>query len=616
MKLKDFLLYKAYQLRMLSARATTAAGSGHLTSSLSAADIMAALFFHTMHIDLAHLDAPENDRFILSKGHAAQVLYATLKELGLISEQELLLTRTLASPLQGHPVPGCPLVDIATGSLGIGLSAGVGMALNARLKKLNYYTYVLLGDSELTEGAVWEAAALAAHYQLKNLIAIVDVNRLGQRGHTLEEYQLKKIAAKFTAFGWRVQTVNGHAVNSLVQVLNRARLSKKQIPQIILAKTIKGYGLRAWENRNGFHGKALRVEQLPAVERELKRRFYKVAWATIAQVPSIRQKKQVIKYPVIHVSVPVYKKGEMVATREAFGRTLVYAGQQSARIMCLDAEVSNSTYTDLFAQKYPERFVECFIAEQAMIGVAMGLTARDNLCVAATFSAFLTRAFDQLRMASISRLPLRIVGSHAGVSVGQDGPSQMGLEDIGMMRALMGSLVLCPCDAVSCQKICALMLNYHDGISYLRTLRCATPVIYAPNTQFTIGGFYVLKQSSADCVLVIAAGICVHEALIAHDILQKKQVNIAVVDLYCIKPLDAAGIIKLAYNCANNIVVVEDHYQAGGVYEAVCTQCVNADIKFYSLAIKKLPGSASGSQLMHEHGIDAQAIVQLIRTIL
>ncbi len=612
----EILAYEAYQLRLWSLRATSAAGSGHLTSCLSAADLLSVIFFHALKFDIKQLNAPNNDRFILSKGHAAPLLYAALKELGVISEQELLENRTLNSRLEGHPTPRCPFVDIATGSLGIGLSAGVGMALNAQLKKLSYYTYVLLGDSELTEGTIWEAATLAAHYQTNQLIALVDANRLGQRGPTIDEHHLEKIAAKFSAFGWHTYTVDGHDIPAIVAVFDAARACVDGRPQIIIAKTIKGYGLKELEDKNGFHGKALEKNKIPAAEHELAQRFYKSSWRqqpkpekhTITHTPQ--------KHATIILPTPTYTLQDSIATREAFGHALEQAGNLVPHLLCLDAEVSNSTRTELFAHTFPARFIECFIAEQNMIGMAMGLAARNNMVFSSTFAAFLTRAHDQLRMAGISQLPLRIIGSHVGVEVGQDGPSQMGLEDIGVMRSIPESIVLYPCDAVSCHKLVGLMLNYHDGISYLRTTRGPAPVIYDVNTHFEIGGFHILRQSRKDRALVISAGICTHEALAAHAILQDENINIAIVDLYCIKPLDAPALIDLAQQCKNRIIIVEDHYQAGGIYEAVCAAIAPTTIECFSRAVNHIPTSAKRDVQLHAHKIDALAIIELVKETL
>lgn len=676
---QEILKYYAYKLRLASLRATTAAGSGHLTSCLSAADIMSALFFHAIHVDLDDLSKETNDRFILSKGHAAPVLYAAIAQWGLVSEQELLTLRQLGSRLEGHPVPACPFVDVATGSLGIGLSAGVGMAINAQRKKLPYYTYVLLGDSELTEGAIWEAAALASYNELEQLIALVDVNGLGQRGVTIEQHETQKIAKKFEAFGWETQCINGHDIAQIVQALDWARTgdspltltdartpyearnkpnslessesmlapqgerdqaklaNKNRVPKIIIANTVKGYGLHTLENKQGFHGKALEQKDLEPAERELKERFWNSQLSEPAPAhPEVRAEKNLalakeqaaslvgssgtrtrikkITREKISLTAPRYIMGELISTREAFGHALEFAGNTAPNLWCLDAEVSNSTYTNYFAQKFPERFVECFIAEQNMIGMGMGIATRGNIALCSTFSAFLTRAFDQLRMAAISHIPLSIVGSHAGVSIGQDGPSQMGLEDIAMMRTIPESTVFYPCDAVSCQKLLERALNYHSGISYLRTTRNSTPIIYAQDTLFN-ENFHVLKKSDMDAALVIGAGITVHEVLKAHTLLAQKNIPIAVADLYCIKPLDNKKLLALARTCNNQIIVVEDHYQAGGIFDTVCCALAHDNITCYGLAVKQIPHSASSEEQLKLNSIDAHAVIELVYKI-
>ncbi len=612
---RDFLAHKAYQLRLLSIESTTAAGSGHPTSCLSAADIMAVLFFDALRTDWLHPDNPNNDRFILSKGHAAPILFAAFQQLGLISRDELLAMRTFDSSLEGHPTPRCPWIDVATGSLGMGLSVGVGMALHARRLSLPFYTYVLLGDSELSEGNVWEAVELAAYNTCANLIAIVDANSLGQRGQTIDGTHIEAIARKFKAFGWQVYLVDGHDVEQLQKVFKRARTRRVKKPKIIVARTVKGFGIARAENINGFHGKAFNPEELPELRDELKKRFFVSSWQP-GEVKSVASAKSLVRAPAARFTAtlpaPVYTKGDMIATREAFGNALCTIGALMPEAVCLDAEVSNSTRTELFAKRFPERFFECFIAEQHMVASALGMSALGDSPFVTTFGAFVTRAYDQLRMAAISHAPLRVVGSHAGVAVGSDGPSQMALEDIALMGALQESVVLNPCDAVSAHYLTGLAATYAQGISYLRVMRAATPVIYDASTRFTIGGFHVLRASDQDRVLVIATGVTVPEALIAHEQLRERGITISVIDAYSVKPLDAAGLLEHARRCNLRVITVEDHYVQGGLGQAVTYALRGADISIDCLAVPGIARSGDTKQLLAWAGIDAAAIVRAV----
>lgn len=606
----DSLAQKAYNLRVDVLRATTVAGSGHPTSCLSAADIMAVLFFYTLKFDPKDPKNPSNDRFILSKGHAAPLLFAVYKELGVISEQELLRMRTLDSVLEGHPTTRFAYVDVATGSLGMGLADGVGMALHARRTKKTFYTYVLLGDSELAEGSVWEAAGLAAYYKLNNLVAIVDVNRLGQRGPTMHEHDLKTLERKFESFGWQVYLVDGHDIGQIVVALDQTRGTRAGKPHVILAKTIKGYGVAAVEDKNGYHGKTFTTEQLPEILEQLKKRFWQKSWELEKKVDPVVSQVREKFFPKLVIKPRDYKIGEFVAVREAFGDVLIQAGEHVKNLVCLDAEVSNSTFAQKFAQKFPERFIECFIAEQAMVSIATGLAALGDQVVVSTFGAFLTRAFDQLRMAAISRVPLHVVGTHVGIEIGSDGPSQMALEDLAVFCSLPQSIVLYPCDAVSCQQLFMLGLNYHDGISYLRVARGAAPVIYDSTARFELGGFNVLRSCAHDQAVIIAAGACVHEALAAYEQLKKQKINVAVVDLYSIKPLDAPRLRETVNRAGSRVIIVEDHYSVGGVGAAVCAALVGLPIQYKHLAVSAVPRSGTREQLYACAGIDAQTIVK------
>ncbi len=612
-----FLKHIAYQMRRWSIRMTSKAGSGHVSSSLSAADIMAALFFDVMHFDPDQFENPNNDRFILSKGHAAPILYAVWHELGKLTDQEVLTYRSFDSVLEGHPTLRFPYAEAATGSLGIGLSIGVGEALAAKQAKRDYKTFVLMGDSEVSEGSIWEAAQLATYYKLNNIIGIIDCNRLGQSTPTMEALegdgpeQFKKM---FDAFGWHSEIVDGHDMQALVTVLEDARM-KAGRPVMIIARTKKGYGVALMEDKEGFHGKALKPDQEKQALEQLQERFAdEAAYAENYQwKPKKMGKESEPKKQVVQMPSPTYKKGEEIPTRKVYGQSLVALGGVCEQVVSLDGEVKNSTYAELFEKAYPDRFYQCFIAEQNMIGMGIGFNRRGFIPFISTFASFFSRAHDQLRMAAIGQASLRLAGSHAGVSIGQDGPSQMGLEDIAMMRGLPESIVLYPCDAVSTYKLVNEMANHHKSISYLRTTRMATPVIYDTNESFPVGGCKVLKQSKDDHVLVIGAGVTLFEALKAHEELAKEGTSIAVIDLYSIKPLDVHTIISVAQACKNRIITVEDHYQAGGIGEAVAAAVSTENIEVYRLAVTHLPRSGQPDELLADAGINAEAIIKIVK---
>lgn len=613
--INELLAYKAYQLRVWSLQATTAAGSGHATSCLSAADIVATLFFHSMHFDLTNPHNPHNDQFILSKGHAAPVLYAALAELGIITHDSLLTLRSFNSVLEGHPTPRCPFVSVATGSLGIGLSVGLGMAIHAHMQKSSYYTYVLLGDSELTEGCIWEAVELAAHYKTNNLVAIIDFNSLGQRGETIDAHNPQTTAQKFEAFGWHSIIVDGHNIDQLQQCFDQIKKIKTSKPIVIIAKTIKGYGVSHLENKNGYHGKALTTDELKSALMQLHTRFWHDSWKTESIAPIHLIKSADHKQKIISLPTAQAQANKLLSPREACGQTLVELGSLVPSMVCLDAEVSNSTRTELFAQQFPNRFIECFIAEQNMIAMATGLAAQGALPFVATFSAFLTRACDQLRMAAISRSALRVIGTHAGISIGQDGPSQMGLEDIACMSTLPDSIILYPCDAVSTRALVELMTNYHQAISYIRITRNTLEPVYPLNTKFTLGGFNIIKKADNAQALIIAAGITVHEALRAQQLLLQHHINVTVVDLYCIKPLDAKRLSELAHQCNNTVITVEDHYLNGGLGQAICYALRNSNVHVNCLAVTQVPRSGSSQELLAWAGIDATAITNTVKQL-
>ena len=606
---------KAYMLRVLSLRATTEAGSGHPTSSLSAADIVAALFFYAMKFDPTNPDNPSNDRFILSKGHAAPVLYAAWKEVGVLTLDEMMSLRKFNSPLEGHPTPRFVYNEAATGSLGCGLSIGLGMALSSRLKDVPFYTYVLLGDSEMTEGSVWEAIELAEHYKVHNLVAIVDLNRLGQTTETIDDHDAEKHAKRWQGFGWRTICIDGHNMQQIVKALDEARKPGEK-PTVIVAKTYKGYGLEGIEDAEGYHGRVVPKEDLPDLLTKMEQRFKEEAALVIE--PSQIKPYVRLPRPKITLSLPPapYSKETVLATRKAFGETLAVLGGYEQRIISLDAEVKNSTFAQTFEHKFPKRFIQCFIAEQNMIGMAIGLHARGYIPVCSTFASFMTRAHDQIRMAAIDRAPLRLVGSHAGVSIGQDGPSQMGLEDIALFRSLPNSIVLYPCDAVSAYKLLTKMIEYQDGISYLRTTRADTPVIYEPTQEFSIGGSNVIRESDEDQVCIISAGITLYEALKAYDELKEKGIRVSVIDLYSIKPIDRDTILRHAKKAHNRVVTVEDHYLQGGLGEAVCYELKNEGITIDVLAVKEISRSGKPQELLAFHKIDHIAILQAVYSLI
>lgn len=585
---------------------TTAAGSGHPSSCLSAADLTATLFFSEMRYDTRDAHNQDNDEFILSKGHAAPLLYAALYRAGCI-RHNLLNLRALDSPLEGHPVPSkeLPWIQVATGSLGQGLSVGVGMALAAHIQKRSYRTYVLLGDSECAEGSVWEAAALASHYKLSNLCAIIDVNRLGQRGETMLGSSLKSYAKRFEAFGWAAIQIDGHSIAEIVTAFKEARATGK--PTVIIAKTVKGKGVSFLEDKNGWHGRALTKEELEFALTELP----------AVKIPAVFiEKPKHSSLTFIRAKEPalsVYKPHEQIATRQAYGIALKKLSLIDPSLLVLDAEVSNSTYAEEIKHTRPEQFIECFIAEQNMIGMALGLAAKGQNVYASTFAAFLARAYDQLRMASLSNARFTVCGSHAGVSIGEDGASQMGLEDIALFRTLPNSTIVCPSDAISAEK---LVYGAHKeaGIKYIRTTRPKTPVLYGPKETFPIGKFKTLRESTKDSLVLIGAGITTHASLEAHDLLKKHNISAAVIDLYCIKPLDTEALVEFIKKHGNKAVIAEDHYREGGIGEMLASICSTKHIALKRLAVTKTPHSGTKDELLKRHGIDATAIAQAALT--
>lgn len=601
-------------MRVLSLKSTTEAGSGHPTTALSAAEIVAALFFYAMNYNAENPDDPTNDRFILSKGHAAPILYAAWKEVGVLTEDEVLDLRSFNSVLEGHPTARFAYTEAATGSLGCGLSVGLGMALSGRLSDIPFYTYVLLGDSEMAEGSVWEACELASFYRTDHLIAIVDFNRLGQSTETMDDHDIDKHRKRWEAFGWYTICIDGHSMEAVVEALDAAK-KVKDMPIVIIAQTIKGYGLDGIEDKEGFHGKAFSKEQLPEILTKLEERFKEDGQIQFEQRAITPYERKKHEHPLVTLPVCSYKKGSKLATRKAYGETLALLGEYSQTVLSLDAEVKNSTFAELFERKFPHRFFQCFIAEQNMIGMATGLVARHYIPFSSTFACFMTRAHDQLRMAAIGKEPLRLAGSHAGVSIGQDGPSQMGLDDIALMRGLPDSVVLYPSDAVSTYALVGLMVNYHEGISYLRLTRAETEVLYDPTETFVIGGCKILKESDEDKVCIMAAGITVFEALKAYEELKAKNIMVSVIDLYSIKPLDVDTLKRQVLKANKRLITVEDHFIQGGLSEAVCYALRNEDMSIEALAVQELSRSGKPEELLAYHRIDYIAIIDMVYRI-
>lgn len=589
------------QLRVDSVRAAAAAGSGHPTSSMSAADLMAVLFARHFTYDFQQPDHPANDRFVLSKGHASPLMYATLKAAGAIDDEELLTFREDGSRLEGHPTPRrLPWVETATGSLGQGLPVGVGIALaGKRLDHADYRVWVLCGDSELAEGSVWEAAEQAAYEHLDNLTAVVDVNRLGQRGPTRHGHDLDAYARRFQAFGWHTVEVDGHDVDAVDRAYGEA-LSTTGQPTAILARTLKGKGVESVEDREGLHGKPLPEAEDAVAELGGPRDLRIPAHRPSGGTPQVRHTGE----PVL----PRWDKGEEVATRNAFGEALAALGTARGDVVALDGEVGDSTRAEFFAKEHPERYIECYIAEQQMVAAAVGVAARGWTPYAATFAAFLTRAHDFIRMAAVSGSGISLVGSHAGVAIGQDGPSQMGLEDLAMMRAVHGSTVLYPCDANQTARLVAAMAGL-DGIRYLRTSRGESPVIYGPDEEFPVGGSKVLRSSGRDRLTLVAAGVTVPEALGAADALEREGIAVRVIDLYSVKPVDRET-LRTAAEETGCLMTVEDHHPEGGLGDAVAEAFGDGRPvpRLVRLAVRNMPGSASPQEQLHASGIDAESI--------
>jgi transketolase len=591
------------QLRVDAVRASAKAASGHPTSSMSAADLAAVLLAAHFRYDFEEPRNPANDRLIFSKGHASPLVYGLFRAAGVVSEDEFMTYRQFGSRLEGHPTPVLPWVDVATGSLGQGLPIGVGMALAAkRLNRLPSRVWVICGDSEMAEGSMWEAVEHAAFYELDNLTAIIDVNRLGQRGETMHGWDLSSYSERFRAFGWHAVEVDGHDVEQIDSAYREAEVTSGK-PTAVVAKTIKGKGYSKVEDQGGWHGKAVAeeaIEELGGVR------------SLIVQIPKPDAgEPQRFEAPGTS-EWPRYEVGSKVATRKAYGEALAALGGERGDVVALDGEVSNSTYSEIFRDAHPDRFFEMYIAEQQMVAAAVGMQVLGWKPFASTFAAFMTRAYDFIRMAAISRATLKLCGSHAGVSIGEDGPSQMGLEDLAALRAVHGSTVLYPCDGNQTVQLVRAMADL-DGISYMRTTRADTPVVYEPDEEFPVGGSRTLRSSEDDEVTVVAAGITVHEALDAADALAGEGIAVRVIDCYSVKPLDA----ETLHSVATPIVTVEDHWAEGGLGEAVVAALAELEERqpVSMLAVREMPHSGKPAELLAAAGIDAEAIAAAARKL-
>ena len=617
----NFIRHKSILLKIDSIRATTSANSGHPTSCLSCSEIVATIFFYFLKFNIAFPKNSHNDRFITSKGHAIPIIYAAWKHLGVITDECLLSLRSLYSKLEGHPTPRFIYNDAATGSLGNGLGIAVGIALSAFYDKLNFQTYVLLGDGELTEGSNWEAIGLASHCKLSSITAFLDCNKFGQSGVTIHKDNANEYKQRFLSFGWHAVVVNGHCIESIIRETENA-INKKDKPTVIIVKTKKGYEIKEIDKNYNHHGKPLPKEIAEKVISRYKKQLAKTKDSSDKiYIPLPVEKDSIdIKCKTTNIikienskNSNNFTKDKNISTRKAFGHALEDLGEINKDIFVVDADVKNSTFSDFFSNKFPERFVQCFIAEQTMVNVAIGLHSQGKIPFVSTFAAFLTRAFDQIRMAAIGQTAIRICGSHAGVSIGQDGPSQMGLEDIAMFATVPQSIILYPSDGIGSYKLVQTMADYNCGISYLRTTRSDTPIIYNQDEQFPLGSCKVLRKSNEDIACVIGAGITLHEALKAYEILKQESIYISVIDAYSVKPLDTTTIFITAKKSKNNVVVVEDHYAYGGLCSIVAKELVNKNINIAQLAVENISRSGSQAELLSLANIDATSIANTVK---
>ncbi|MET4921920.1 transketolase [Streptomyces sp. PSRA5] len=604
----ELLTELAQQLRVDSVRVADLAGSGHPTSSMSAADIAAVLLSNHLTYDFDQPDHPGNDRLIFSKGHASPLLYSMYLAAGAIDESEFRTYRREGSRLEGHPTPRLPWVDVATGSLGQGLPVGVGMALaGQRLGKAPYRVWVLCGDSEMAEGSIWEAAEHAGYQHLDSLTMIVDVNRLGQRGPTRHGHDLGAYARRLHAFGWHTIEIDGHDIEAIEAACNEARSTLGE-PTAIIAATMKGRGVASVEDREGMHGKPL-PDAAGAIEELGGRRSMRVeVRKPTAALTDARPE-------VGHLNLPRFDVGDEIATRDAYGQALTALGSARGDIVALDGEVGDSTRTEFFSREHPERYFELYIAEQQLVAAAVGMQACGQIPYASTFAAFLTRAHDFLRMATVGRASISVVGSHSGVSIGQDGPSQMGLEDLAMFRSLHGSTVLQPCDANQTTRLVAAMAEL-EGVSYLRTLRGKTLVIYGPDEQFPVGGSKVLRHSIDDRMTLVGSGITVHECLVAADLLAADGITVRVIDMYSVKPADEVTLQAAAAD-TGCLITVEDHHPQGGLGDAVAEVFSDGRPapRLVRLGVRNMPGSATPEEQLRAAGIDADSIAAAVKLL-
>jgi transketolase len=596
------------QLRVDSIRCVAVTKSGHPTSSMSAADLMAVLLDKYLRYDFDAPDDPHNDRLVFSKGHASPLLYSMYRAAGAIDEEELMTFRTFGSRMQGHPTPAIPWVDVATGSLGQGLPYGVGIALaGKKLDRLPYRVWVLCGDSEMAEGSVWEAFEHAAFYGLDNLTAIIDVNKWGQRGETMHGWDLDSYAARARAFGWHTIEIDGHDVEAIDRAYGEAAAQQNQ-PTVVIARTLKGKGVKEVEDKPGWHGKSLdhpeeAIEELGGI----RNLVVDVAAPDLSAEPHVFEVSGSLE-------LPTWDVGEEVATRRAYGDALAALGNARGDVVALDGEVSNSTYAEIFRDAHPDRYFEMYIAEQQLVASAVGMQVRGWVPFASSFAAFFSRAYDFVRMAAISQANIRLCGSHAGVSIGEDGPSQMALEDLASMRAVHGSTVLYPCDANQTAKLVAEMAD-REGIVFMRTTRAATPVVYGADEDFPVGGSRVLREG--EDVAIVAAGITLHESLKAADQLASEGIDARVIDLYSVKPADGETLRAAAEATGGRILTVEDHWPEGGIGDAVLEALSDGETpaRVVRLAVREMPGSGKPEELLAAAGIDADHIAEAARSL-
>ena len=597
----------AKRLRIHSLMMTWKAGSGHPTTCLSMAELAACLFFYEMKFNPKDPEDWANDELVLSKGHAAPILWAAYAEAGIIPLKDLMDLRKITSVLEGHPTPRMKWVKAATGSLGQGLSVGVGMAAAMKLGKSPGRVFVVMGDGECAEGAVWEAANAAAYMKLKNICAVVDVNRLGQSDPTMHQHDLAAYARKFRAFGWDVLQVNGHKIEAILDAFKK--IGKKGKPTVILAKTIKGKGVSFIENKNGWHGKPLKEDELKAALKEVGP-MPDVDAAKFVRLPKRVPKPKLVR--AFGFERTLYK--EKTATRLAFGHALRELGKVNNAVVVLDGDVKNSTYTEKFFEAFPERSFQSYIAEQNMVGMGMGMAAKGYIPFMASFAAFLSRAHDQIRMAAYSFSNIKLCGSHVGVSIGEDGPSQMGLEDLAIFRPIPGCVVLYPSDAFQTEALVEAMAR-HQGICYLRTTRPATQLLYSKEEQFPIGGSKLLRKGPNDVATIIAAGITVFEALKAYEELKKEDIEVRIIDAYSVQPLDKENILKEIAETQGRAIVVEDHFESGGLGDAVAAALAGKGA-IKHLCIRELPRSGKPDELLDQYGINARHIAGAVKEFL